>query len=376
MAQPNAETQQVDQSLISFSTGAFSDPPAPFSPPSEEREHNQHKAYLMSFPPGYRFCPTDEELIRCYLTKKIKNEKLPPSIIVEENIYRFHPENLAGKAPKGDKTNWIMHEYRMNQPPRTRVNSNDMRLDDWVLCKIHKKNENTKGKKDVEAKDQRTEDRANNENNETVAEFNPNILAASQTKGEEAINGYLHQSSQMAPPLILPPIQASALIYRPHPQLPRYPLFTSVEEQFMHENMYHSRLSQFDPLSNNYSNASWPQQIDPLPNNHNNSSRSPQIDPLPNNHSNSSRLPQIDPLPNNHSNSSRLPQIDPLPNNYSYVNGPPRIDPLHSHTYYYSDEHQCNYVLPQNFANDPLNNPIWGIYDDADYQSEEDDSKK
>ncbi|KAK3035179.1 hypothetical protein RJ639_034567, partial [Escallonia herrerae] len=46
-----------------------------------------------------------------------------------------------GKPPKGDKTSWIMHEYRVNEPPRTRRSGggNDMRLDDWVLCRISKK---------------------------------------------------------------------------------------------------------------------------------------------------------------------------------------------------------------------------------------------
>lgn len=35
-----------------------------------------------------------------------------------------------GKPPKGHKTNWIMHEYRLSQP---------IKLGDWVLCRIYKK---------------------------------------------------------------------------------------------------------------------------------------------------------------------------------------------------------------------------------------------
>lgn len=42
-----------------------------------------------------------------------------------------------GKAPRGSKTNWIMHEYRLSEPSK---NNNSSRLDDWVLCRIYKKN--------------------------------------------------------------------------------------------------------------------------------------------------------------------------------------------------------------------------------------------
>jgi hypothetical protein len=47
-----------------------------------------------------------------------------------------------GKAPKGEKTNWIMHEYRLAEgvarsAPHHRRGS--LRLDDWVLCRIYKK---------------------------------------------------------------------------------------------------------------------------------------------------------------------------------------------------------------------------------------------
>ncbi|CAH2040947.1 unnamed protein product [Thlaspi arvense] len=43
----------------------------------------------------------------------------------------------VGKAPKGTKTNWIMHEYRLSEPPRK---NGSAKLDDWVLCRIYKKN--------------------------------------------------------------------------------------------------------------------------------------------------------------------------------------------------------------------------------------------
>ncbi|KAG9147965.1 hypothetical protein Leryth_003555 [Lithospermum erythrorhizon] len=48
-----------------------------------------------------------------------------------------------GKPPNGPRTNWIMHEFRVEQiSERKKTHENDMTLDDWVLCRIYKKNDN------------------------------------------------------------------------------------------------------------------------------------------------------------------------------------------------------------------------------------------
>ncbi|KAK4744126.1 hypothetical protein SAY87_010438 [Trapa incisa] len=162
-------------------------------------------------PPGFRFHPTDEELVVHYLKKKASSSPLPVSIIAEVDIYKFDPWELpakatygeqewyffsprdrkypngarpnraatsgywkatgtdkpilasggtqkvgvkkalvfyGGKPPKGIKTNWIMHEYRLaenkniSKPPGCDLGNkkNSLRLDDWVLCRIYKKN--------------------------------------------------------------------------------------------------------------------------------------------------------------------------------------------------------------------------------------------
>lgn len=45
-----------------------------------------------------------------------------------------------GRPPKGIKTDWIMHEYRLNDSRKQAKQQNgSMRLDDWVLCRIYKK---------------------------------------------------------------------------------------------------------------------------------------------------------------------------------------------------------------------------------------------
>ncbi|CAN6689873.1 unnamed protein product [Malus baccata var. baccata] len=168
-------------------------------------------------PPGFRFHPTDEELVVHYLKKKAASIPLPVTIIAEVDLYKFDPWELpskatfgeqewyffsprdrkypngarpnraatsgywkatgtdkpvlssignhkvgvkkalvfyGGKPPKGTKTNWIMHEYRLVNNTTTTINMSSsttkpsdaankkpsLRLDDWVLCRIYKKN--------------------------------------------------------------------------------------------------------------------------------------------------------------------------------------------------------------------------------------------
>nr|AXF54229.1 NAC8 [Cucurbita pepo] len=134
-----------------------------------------------NLPPGFRFHPTDEELVVHYLKKKATSLPLPVAIIAEVDLYKYDPWELpakacygeeewyffsprdrkypngarpnraatsgywkatgtdkpvialsegnrkvgvkkalvfyGGKPPKGIKTNWIMHEYRLADKP-------------------------------------------------------------------------------------------------------------------------------------------------------------------------------------------------------------------------------------------------------------------
>nr|ADP69101.1 NAC transcription factor 1 [Bambusa emeiensis] len=161
-------------------------------------------------PPGFRFHPTDEELILHYLRNRAGSSPCPVAIIADVDIYKFDPWDLPSKAaygdkewyffsprdrkypngirpnraagsgywkatgtdkpihnsatgeslgvkkalvfytgrpPKGTKTNWIMHEYRLTSADAQAGNTYrpmkfrnaSMRLDDWVLCRIYKK---------------------------------------------------------------------------------------------------------------------------------------------------------------------------------------------------------------------------------------------
>ncbi|XP_068649447.1 NAC domain-containing protein 2-like [Aristolochia californica] len=153
----------------------------------------------LQLPPGFRFHPTDEELVMHYLCRKCASQSIAVPIIAEIDLYRYNPWQLpgmalygekewyffsprdrkypngsrpnraagsgywkatgadkpigtpkpmgikkalvfyAGKAPKGEKTNWIMHEYRLADVDRSARKKNSLRLDDWVLCRIYNK---------------------------------------------------------------------------------------------------------------------------------------------------------------------------------------------------------------------------------------------
>ncbi|GFZ11421.1 NAC domain containing protein 3 [Actinidia rufa] len=121
----------------------------------------------IQLPPGFRFHPSDEELIMHYLRNKATSSPLPASIIAEVDLYKFkalfgeeewyfftprdrkypngvRPNRMAGsgywkatgtdilsscdgkilgvkkallfrkgRPPRGTKTDWIMHEYRL-----------------------------------------------------------------------------------------------------------------------------------------------------------------------------------------------------------------------------------------------------------------------
>ncbi|KAI7982759.1 NAC domain-containing protein 60 [Camellia lanceoleosa] len=143
--------------------------------------------------PGFRFTPTDEELISYYLKKKIQGSDKCVDVIPEVEICKFEPWDLpaksvipsenewfyfssrgrkypngsqskratesgywkatgkernvksgsnligtkrtlvfhTGRAPKGERTEWIMHEYCMNGNPQ----------DAMVVCRLRKNSE-------------------------------------------------------------------------------------------------------------------------------------------------------------------------------------------------------------------------------------------
>ncbi|KAK4484883.1 hypothetical protein RD792_007484 [Penstemon davidsonii] len=210
-------------------------------------------------PPGFRFHPTDEELVVHYLKKKAASAPLPVAIIAEVDLYKFDPWELpakaifgeqewyffsprdrkypngarpnraatsgywkatgtdkpvltaggtqkvgvkkalvfyGGKPPKGIKTNWIMHEYRItDNKPNTKPPGCDftskkgsLRLDDWVLCRIYKKN-NT----------QRPVDQERDDMSDMIGSIQPNLSSSMpKMQGFKAVSNYAGFENEQA----------------------------------------------------------------------------------------------------------------------------------------------------------------------------------
>ncbi|CAA6672159.1 unnamed protein product [Spirodela intermedia] len=143
-----------------------------------------------SLPPGFRFHPTDEELLLHYLVHKVSDSGFTGRAIADVDLNRCEPWDLPGKdggegvvllQPAGQevptgvrrnrateagywkttgkdkeifsgatslelvgmkktlKTNWVMHEYRL-LPKSTSKNRND----EWVVCRLFKKRSEVK----------------------------------------------------------------------------------------------------------------------------------------------------------------------------------------------------------------------------------------
>ncbi|KAK2654792.1 hypothetical protein Ddye_014648 [Dipteronia dyeriana] len=72
---------------------------------------------LSCMPPGYKFCPNDEELILSYLMKKVSNRCLPCNVIIDVDLYKFNPWDLAEKFNqiRGEKK-WYFTPIKRKYP--------------------------------------------------------------------------------------------------------------------------------------------------------------------------------------------------------------------------------------------------------------------
>lgn len=64
---------------------------------SEEHHHHHHHQELIDLPPGFRFHPTDEEIITCYLTEKVMNSNFSASAIGEADLNKCEPWDLPSE---------------------------------------------------------------------------------------------------------------------------------------------------------------------------------------------------------------------------------------------------------------------------------------
>eukprot|EP00257_Ricinus_communis_P004392 XP_002517569.2 NAC transcription factor 32 [Ricinus communis] len=88
--------------------------------PAVDNNNREEGEYLKILPPGYKFKPSDGELIVHYLQRKILNQTLPPHRINELEMYKFNPETLAAdyaSSGNGGREEWYFFSPRDQKYP-------------------------------------------------------------------------------------------------------------------------------------------------------------------------------------------------------------------------------------------------------------------
>ncbi|KAK3028145.1 hypothetical protein RJ639_039006 [Escallonia herrerae] len=96
-----------------------------------------------TLPPGFRFYPSDEELVCHYLNKKVSNQEVLKRTLVEIDLHTCEPWQLPEKltpvelcvdteVAKLNSTEWYFFSFRDR-------NSCAQCQEDWVLCRVFHK---------------------------------------------------------------------------------------------------------------------------------------------------------------------------------------------------------------------------------------------
>ncbi|URE43564.1 (No apical meristem) protein [Musa troglodytarum] len=76
----------------------------------------------MDLPPGFRFHPTDEEIITHYLSPKVVNHDFSARAIGDVDLNRCEPWDLPGRAKMGEKEWYFFCQRDRKYPTGTRTN--------------------------------------------------------------------------------------------------------------------------------------------------------------------------------------------------------------------------------------------------------------
>jgi len=94
---PPSKIKPPPISLQTFQTPSFLCKPFTFHLPNQVHIfHSMDATTSSELPPGFRFHPTDEELIVYYLCNQATSKPCPASIIPEVDLYKFDPWELPG----------------------------------------------------------------------------------------------------------------------------------------------------------------------------------------------------------------------------------------------------------------------------------------
>ncbi|KAJ0097217.1 hypothetical protein Patl1_27974 [Pistacia atlantica] len=100
----------------------------------------------VNLPPGFRFLPTDEELVLHFLYRKASLLPCHPNIIPVLDPYFHDPWQL--NAPSGVETSWVLQEYHLcdfgfNSSSYKRKRNPKLDCYKWVLCRVYERENNS-----------------------------------------------------------------------------------------------------------------------------------------------------------------------------------------------------------------------------------------
>lgn len=74
---------------------------------------------LSRVPPGFRFHPTDEELVDYYLRKKVASKRIDLDVIKDIDLYKIEPWDLQEKCKIGseEQTEWYFFSHKDKKIP-------------------------------------------------------------------------------------------------------------------------------------------------------------------------------------------------------------------------------------------------------------------
>ncbi|PQQ12729.1 NAC domain-containing protein 26 [Prunus yedoensis var. nudiflora] len=75
-------------------------------------------AYFISLPCGYRFAPTDAELVSSYLEGKVLHKEIPKNRFLDLDISLYHPRDLTGRITLIRESEWYFFTSRKRKYPR------------------------------------------------------------------------------------------------------------------------------------------------------------------------------------------------------------------------------------------------------------------
>ncbi|KAI3807562.1 hypothetical protein L1987_23492 [Smallanthus sonchifolius] len=76
-------------------------------------------------PPGFRFHPTEEELVGYYLKRKVESLQIDLDVIIDLDLYRMEPWDIQGRCKLGyeEQNEWFFFSYKDRKyPTGTRTN--------------------------------------------------------------------------------------------------------------------------------------------------------------------------------------------------------------------------------------------------------------